>query len=71
MVTNPTELINISNNLFISKLEKIRRGFTKDNVGPMEILEYLIPRINNKAVFKHIDREGVKKLFKKINQLTL
>ena len=34
MVTNPQEISNIANNYSISKLEKIRLGFTKDDSTP-------------------------------------
>ena len=46
IITNPYEISNIANNYFISKVEKIRRNFKRDNISPIEILENLIPKSN-------------------------
>ena len=47
MLSSPKELANIANNFFISKIEKIRRGFTPDEITPIEILEKLVPKNPN------------------------
>ena len=47
MLSIPKELANIANNFFISKIEKIRRGFTPDEITPIEILEKLVPKNPN------------------------
>ena len=44
-MTSPKEIANISNNYFIQKIEKIRNEFFNDIVSPMEIVNKLIPRV--------------------------
>ena len=59
-------MANIANNYFISKIEKIRRGFTPENIKPMEILEFLIPK--SSATF-HIPEISLKETIDIIEKL--
>ena len=43
----PRDIANLMNNFFISKIEQIRQTFTDEEIGPIEILQKLIPRVEN------------------------
>ena len=63
--TSLRKITNECNNYFVSKFKKLRDKFQPNNrVTSIEILKYLIPRVNQTVIFKKIDRQGVKKLLK-------
>ena len=68
VTNNPYEIANIANNYFISKVEKIRRGFTEENITPIEILEKLIPKKVNITNF-HIPPITINQTIEIINKL--
>ena len=49
LVTSIKKIVNIANNFFIEKIQKIRNSFpTTNGVTPLEILEFLVPKNNKK-----------------------
>ena len=63
--TSLRKITNECNNYFVTKIQKLRDKFQQTNsVTAIEILKYLIPRVNQNIIFKKIDRQGVKKLLK-------
>ena len=54
MISNPQKLANIQNDHFFSKIDKIRKGFTKPEFEPIELLKMLRPRINKTFVLPPI-----------------
>ena len=66
-INNGSELANIANNYFISKIEKIIRQITSENITPMAILEFLIPKSTAKF---HIFEISLKETITIIDKLS-
>ena len=63
--TSLKKITNECNNYFVSKIQKLRDKFQpNERVTAIEILKFLIPRVNQRVIFRKIDRQGVKKLLK-------
>merc|ERR1712240_205865 len=65
-ITSPKEISNIALNFFVEKVTKIRKSFSKNAVGPIQLLSSLIPRINNKFI---LPETNVKEMIKLISKL--
>ena len=53
-ITSPKQIATISNNYFIQNILKIREKFTNNNIDPLKILEFLVPRTVNNLEIPYI-----------------
>merc|ERR1712240_403560 len=65
-ITSPKEISNIALNFFVEKVTKIRESFSKNPVGPIQLLSSLIPRNNNKFI---LPETNIKEMIKLISKL--
>ena len=66
IVTSPIEISNIACNYFKDKINKIREGFNTTKYGPMQILNRLIPPVQQTMGIKKITRKQTLKLIDRL-----
>merc|ERR1712240_451284 len=67
LVTSIRKIVNIANNFFIDKIRKIRESFPiNNNVTPLEILQNLVPKINNQFCIKMAKIGDIERIIKKM-----
>ena len=67
MVTSIKKIVNIANEFFIEKIQKIRDSFPVNlSITPLEILENLVPKCNNRFEIKMATIDDISRIIKKI-----
>ena len=63
-VKSPKKLAELANNFFVDKINIMRSKFTKSKATPIEVLEELVPKIDNNCIIKQITTNECQKIIK-------
>ena len=67
ITTSLKKICNHANDYYISKINKLRNTFTiNKNISPIQILKFLIPRVENRVKIPHINEKRLKQILKKL-----
>ena len=70
MVTSIKEIVNIANEFFIEKIQKIRDSFPVNlSITPLEILENLVPKCDNIFEIKMATIDDISRIIKKLKPI--